>query len=810
MEFGSSSGLRAVRYARSVSFDSPAASVTDAVPSAKTIMSIFGNRRSRQTRVFRPSQSFWEKLVASLQDFQVLTRVLIALLAVVVLLVAVQSWRPRFEFRQGQVSTSGVQARVDFRVENQVATIQARADAERRARLVFVQDNAIWETLQSTFRTELTAVANAEQLKEVADPIVQSFQLDYEVLGDVEKGIDPIVRFAQVKLALTESEMSLNDRIETMSEEFDRFLAPAHELGLLDDEGLAKAELAEEDQTPQRAIEIRSNEDRLVASDGVTIADVRVEDQLQETGRLGGQWADLPNLQQIRPAVETWLQNRIRNQLTYDEAATQDLKQAAIDQVEIQYEVFAQNQILVPAGTVIEESQLEVLRAEYDAHDSALTIEQRMTRIAGAALMLTIMVVLFGVYIVRNEGQLLLHNGRLLAFVCICALAVFLSCLLSHDPWRAEIVPLLVAVIIISIVYNQMLAILTAFCLSVLISMATVANIGHFAVLMVVSFVVIIPLEEISARSKIIRVGFLAAIIAFVAVWGFSLVGSDDFSNGWRDVSRLTLGIKFAGCTFLACVLMEGMLPFVESAFDILTDISLLELSDVSHPLLQELARNAPGTYNHSISVATIGEAAADAIGANGLLLRVGAYFHDIGKGLKPEYFIENMISGQESPHTNLAPAMSALIIIGHVKDGSEMAEQFGLPRKLIDFIEQHHGTTLVEYFFREAANRADEDHRTDADESTFRYPGPKPQTRETGVMMLSDAVESASRTLSEPTPARIQSLVQEITLKRLLDGQFDECNLTMSELRVIQSSLVKSLLAVHHGRIKYPDQQTA
>ncbi len=270
--------------------------------------------------------------------------------------------------------------------------------------------------------------------------------------------------------------------------------------------------------------------------------------------------------------------------------------------------------------------------------------------------------------------------------------------------------------------------------------------------------------------------------------------------------SSLTLSVWSLVC----CFLVAGILPFIEKAFGIVTDISLLELTNVSHPLLQELVRRAPGTYNHSLSVATIGEAAADAIGANGLLVRVGAYFHDIGKMLKPEYFIENMIEGQDNPHNNLTPAMSALIIIGHVRDGAELAEQHNLPQNLIDFIEQHHGTTLVEYFYHEAAAHADEDHRTDAEESTFRYPGPRPQSRETGVMMLADAVESASRTLSDPTPSRIQSLVREITLKRLLDGQFDDCGLTMNDLRVVQESIVKTLLAVHHGRIRYPDQKTA
>jgi putative nucleotidyltransferase with HDIG domain len=212
------------------------------------------------------------------------------------------------------------------------------------------------------------------------------------------------------------------------------------------------------------------------------------------------------------------------------------------------------------------------------------------------------------------------------------------------------------------------------------------------------------------------------------------------------------------------------------------------------------------------MAVATIGETAADRIGANGLMVRVGAYYHDIGKMLKPQYFVENMTEGMPSRHAHLAPAMSTLIIIGHVKDGVDLARQHNLPQSLIDFIEQHHGTTLVEYFYREATKRADQqpDHKTDAEESSFRYPGPKPQTREAGVLMIADAVESASRTLIDPTPKRIEGLVEEITLKRLLDGQFDESSLTLSEIRMIEESLTKSLIGIYHGRIKYPEQRTA
>ena len=256
--------------------------------------------------------------------------------------------------------------------------------------------------------------------------------------------------------------------------------------------------------------------------------------------------------------------------------------------------------------------------------------------------------------------------------------------------------------------------------------------------------------------------------------------------------------------------LITGLLPFIEGLFGVLTEISLLELGDVAHPLLQELVRRAPGTYNHSINVGSLGEAAAESIGAKGLLVRVGAYFHDIGKMLKPDYFVENQ--GLEgSRHDALNPAMSTLIIIAHIKDGADLARQHKLPRAIIDLIEQHHGTTLVEYFFRRASERQDANpDASDPQESSFRYPGPKPQTIEAAVLMLADAVESASRALVDPAPARIENLVESVAMKKLLDGQFDECGLTLRKLRLVQESLIKSLTSAYHGRVKYPDQQSA
>jgi len=365
------------------------------------------------------------------------------------------------------------------------------------------------------------------------------------------------------------------------------------------------------------------------------------------------------------------------------------------------------------------------------------------------------------------------------------------------------------------VAYNQWLAGLTGLAVSAIVVFSTTESIGHLMVLSSAAAAAVLPLSRVPSRSTVIGVGFFSAGVYLVVSLCVGLIERQPLAANLPDAWAVTQpvlmnGLRGAGWCLLAGYFVAGSLPFIERSFGVVTDISLLEMSDVSHPLLQELVRRAPGTYNHSIAMATIGETAADAIGANGLLLRVAAYYHDVGKMLKPHYFIENQTAEDRGRHDELAPAMSTLIIIGHVRDGVDLARQHGLPQRIIDFIEQHHGTTLVKYFFHEAGKRAESEpgHEGDAEESAFRYPGPKPQTREAGVMMLADAVESATRSLSEPTPGRIENLVKSITLDRLLDGQFDESSLTLREIRIVEESLVKSLIGMHHGRIKYPDQK--
>jgi putative nucleotidyltransferase with HDIG domain len=274
---------------------------------------------------------------------------------------------------------------------------------------------------------------------------------------------------------------------------------------------------------------------------------------------------------------------------------------------------------------------------------------------------------------------------------------------------------------------------------------------------------------------------------------------------GWMNqetVTEMSVGSAWA---ILMSVLAVGgfalFLAVLERPFGAVTHLRLLELSSPEHPLLKELMLRAPGTYAHSIMVSHLADAAAKAIGADSLLARVGCYYHDVGKMRRPEFFIENQ--RVENVHDRLTPSLSALIIAAHVKDGVELAEQYRLPRPIRDIIAQHHGTSLISFFYQQAL--AGCEMHTPVLEQQFRYSGPKPQSKEAGIVMLADAVEAASRSLSRPTPARIESLVQHIIQEKIADGQLDECSLTFSEVHKIQEAFCRLLVAMLHSRVEYP-----
>src|SRR5438477_6825494 len=327
---------------------------------------------------------------------------------------------------------------------------------------------------------------------------------------------------------------------------------------------------------------------------------------------------------------------------------------------------------------------------------------------------------------------------------------------------------------------------------------------------------------QVRRRSKLIRAGIGVGFAIWLLSLTFGLIGPINLfspvANDWGMIgfqSALALGNGM-----LTATLVGGVLPMLEHLFGITTDISWLEASDLNHPLLRRMTIEAPGTYHHSLVVANLAEAAAEAIGANATLCRVCSYFHDVGKLIKPEYFTENM-NFERNPHDDLAPTMSALIIIAHVKEGVDLALKHKLNHRIIDIIQEHHGTSLVYYFYQRALQQQEdaraggkimnmrEEDIPDVREESFRYSGPKPQTKESAIVSLADIVESASRSIEKPTPQKVEQLINELIEERIADGQLDECDLTLGDLRVIGERFRFTLMTMLHTRIAYPKTES-
>src|SRR5438445_4047591 len=325
---------------------------------------------------------------------------------------------------------------------------------------------------------------------------------------------------------------------------------------------------------------------------------------------------------------------------------------------------------------------------------------------------------------------------------------------------------------------------------------------------------------QVRRRSRLIRAGVGVGVAIWLSSLSFGMIAINLFPPMDNDWGMIGLQSALAlGNGIITAMIVGGALPMLEHLFQITTDVSWLELSDLNHPLLRRMTIEAPGTYHHSLVVANLAEAAAEKIGANATLCRVCSYFHDVGKLVKPQYFTENM-SFERNPHDDLAPTMSALIIIAHVKEGVDLALTHGLNKQLIDVIQQHHGTSLVYYFYQRALQQQ-EDARAggkimnirkedipEVQEESFRYSGPKPQTKESAIVSLADIVESASRSLEKPTPQKIEQLINELIEERIADGQLDECDLTLGEVRVIAERFRFTLMTMLHTRIAYPKHE--
>jgi len=436
---------------------------------------------------------------------------------------------------------------------------------------------------------------------------------------------------------------------------------------------------------------------------------------------------------------------------------------------------------------------------------------------------IVILISLAGALYIYHYQKRMIHNHARISvliglFVLLLASTRFITAQLTelqteYTPYAWATGTAVIIAIILTIAYDQRFAIGMSILYCLLACFAAeplkinnkvqLMQIDLFLIMATGAFTCCMALREIRTRIKLLQVSALAGVIVFITAASLELMIPREYPGR----AFVNAGLH-AGVTLAVGLIIQSLLPIIEKTFRIATSMTLLDYSDANQPLLKKLAMEAPGTFSHSLLIGSIAEAAAAAIGRNGLLCRVGAYYHDIGKINKAHYFIENEI-GSASRHKELSPTMSHLIIIGHVKDGIEMAREYGLPDVLRQFVETHHGTTVVEHFYNEAKKLTNKKSKkktvSEPSESEFRYPGPKPRTKEAAIVMLGDTVEGAVRSLTEVTPTKIDIVVHNMAMRRLQDGQFDECDLSLRELSQIEASISKTLAAHYHGRIAYP-----
>ncbi len=763
----------------------------------------------------------WRSWFGGARDSSIVIRIALCGVVATAWWLILGGWTAPFSFRVGDLPRRDISARVAFSVPNLQKTEQERRRRRSETLLVYMNDPRALDELRTTLKTELLKLADAKGPAELKRKDWQDFVPPSEPRkGGKPPGTPPLKlqeTVARLKTVFAEKEPrdKWNQALESI---FD----PLRQHGLLD-----HLEHDPEDGS-QLAIRVypegRPRETRQVSVEEVDLKSrlAGLEGQLRtKLKQVGFAEADAELLTRL---ATTWLENRglpatLKLDATASEEAYREL--ATMPAVEDHYQP---GDRLAEAYRPLSRDTISLLRAEY----SAWRERHHWRHLAGYTLatfgLYAAIFALCGIYVAYHHRELLDDLRRVASTLAMMIAVVGIARLAAADTIRAELFPMLLFGMTLRVVFPRELTLLLVGTMTVVVALGLGQGLGELMIMIAAVFAAVLSLNRVHTRTKLLYVGINAGLVALLTTIGVGTLMEQTYGiagtwRWWQEadsgmitdfdyVLRLTSGAAWHlfGC-ILAGLVMTGLLPFVERLFDVQTDISLLELGDPRHELMQELASRAPGTFSHSLTVASLAETSAQAIGANGLLVRVGAYFHDIGKMLNPEYFIENQAHGVNR-HDSLAPAMSTLVIIAHVKDGINLARQYHLPQSIVSFIEQHHGTTVIEFFYREAARHVEENPELPkVEETDYRYPGPKPQTREAAILMIADSAESASRTLVDPAPARIQTLVHDLIMKKLNDGQFDECGLTLKELAITEQTLVKSLTALYHGRVKYPSE---
>jgi cyclic-di-AMP phosphodiesterase PgpH len=695
--------------------------------------------------------------------------------------------RERPMIAAGQIMGETVVSRVAVSAIDVDATIRQRDLARLSIPRIYAADPWL-EELRESLTLLPRSIAMAEGLGDVAPEIRERFGLTDESLQALKTQVDG----GQVS--------------GLWVGKVDRFI-----------EALTRRPMLDEQDWQRLVQEGRPGEVELRLAEGVTlnvkpevVLNVRDSDRMRAlltdaAERTGAAWP-------LTDVMVTRVLRSPKPTFTFDEATTLARQNDAADAVQPIMRRTPAGQVIYRRGDRLSNDQLELARLEREAFWSQAGSWRDWLRPIGAWLTVGCVTLAgagyFGLYasrVRRTPARLGALAGLVLALLGVGILGTAIEPALAP---LSVVLPTLLVAAMVTLAYDARVALALGSLHAVLMGLALHQRVSMLALVLLGVGMLVWHFRDLRNRAGVVRAAMwtgsvLAIGMLLIAIMEHPLGQAAMRQGAWEALLAGLAGVLAAGIMFF-------ILPTLERWFGITTGMTLIELRDPRQPLLRQLQQRAPGTHNHSLNVASIAEAAAESIGADSLLTYVGALYHDIGKMNKPDYFVENLglgASASANRHDKLSPTMSLLVIVGHVKDGMALAEEANLPGVIRHFIEAHHGTTVVEYFFSRAKRQAEEAGEDDEgpEEIEYRYPGPKPRTKEVAILMLCDAVESATRSLAEPTPSRIDALVRAIANARLMDGQFDDCDLTLRELHTISDSISKTVAAIYHGRVRYP-----
>ena len=503
------------------------------------------------------------------------------------------------------------------------------------------------------------------------------------------------------------------------------------------------------------------------------------------------------NEEQARLALEIY-NKVISPNMNYSEEDTQAKLQEALAEISETKGAVTQGQVIIRRGDLVNDERANILRSLAEARSENATEIERWVRFAGQLIIIVAVTLVFFMYIYLYRRNITSNNALFFLVFLTLGLVSFAGGFINYfdiaDPY---IIPVAIAPIVLTIIFDSRVGLVSSIMLASLLGLIHGNSFEYIVATFTACSLGVFSVRDIKDRSQFFFTTPGIVFLTYVIVIGsFNVAALSGWDTFLSDLMYIAISSVFILFTYPIILIFEKI-------FGVTTDFTLIELGDTNQPLLKDLMNKAPGTFHHSLQVANLAEAAASAIGANSLLCRVGSLYHDIGKMVKPDYFVENQTKGSNE-HDKLKPQMSAMVIKAHVSEGIKMAEEHDLPGNLIDFIKTHHGTSVIRYFYEKA--KEDESLKSMLEEDQFRYEGPLPSTKETGILLLADGIEAASRAMKNPTYSKLENLVNRMVDDRVAEGQLSHCPLTFRHLPVIKETFLNILVGVYHSRVEYPE----